>query len=307
MKIVIGSRGSKLALWQANFVKEKIEEMFPEIDLEIKVIKTKGDKILDAPLSKIGSKGIFTREIEHALLRGEIDIAVHSLKDLPTQLPDGLTLAGVTEREDVRDVLISKNGLKLSELPQSAVIATGSLRRKAQLLHFRKDFKIVNLRGNVDTRFRKFYESSWDGMVLAYAGVKRMNYEDKITEIIPTEIILPAAGQGSIAMETRKDNTKVIEIIRKINHRDTELAITAERTLLSRLEGGCQVPIGVFANVNDGKLKITAMISSLDGNFLLKDSNEGEAEKAEEIATELAEKLLSKGAGKILKEIKERQ
>jgi hydroxymethylbilane synthase len=303
-KILIGTRGSKLALWQTEFVKEKLMKIFPDIEIEIKVIKTKGDKILDSALHRIGDKGIFTREIEYALLDGRIDMAVHSLKDLPTRLPDGLMLAGVTEREDVRDVLISKDNLKLAELPMNSTIATGSLRRRAQLLHFRSDFNIVNLRGNVDTRFRKFDESNWDGMVLAYAGVSRMNYGHRISEIISTDVILPAVGQGSIAMEIREDDHRMFEIIRKINHIDTELAIRAERALLRQLEGGCQIPVGALGRVTNGRLYLEAMISNLDGNLFIRDSILGDAKDPESLGMELAERLIEQGGTKILDEIR---
>ncbi|MEN3039617.1 MAG: hydroxymethylbilane synthase, partial [Candidatus Kryptonium sp.] len=207
-KIIIGTRGSKLALWQTEFVKEKLSKVVPDLEFEIKIIKTTGDKILNSPLSKIGDKGIFTREIEIELLNGKIDMAVHSLKDLPTKLPDGLTIGAVTEREDVRDVLISRNNLKLVDLPLNSVIATGSLRRRAQLLNMRPDFQFVEIRGNIDTRFKKFDESNWNGMILAYAGVKRMNYINRVSEIISTDVILPAVGQGAIAIEVREKDEK---------------------------------------------------------------------------------------------------
>jgi hydroxymethylbilane synthase len=305
VKVRIGTRGSKLALWQTEFVRRKLSDVFPDVEFEVKVIKTRGDKILDSPLSKIGDKGIFTREIEIELLNREIDIAVHSLKDLPTKLPEGLIIGAVTEREDVRDVLISKDNLKLAELPKEAVIATGSLRRRAQLLHFRSDFKFVDLRGNIDTRFRKFDESNWDAMVLAFAGMRRMNYEGRIAELISTDIVLPAVGQGAIAIEVREDDVKILDLVRRINHIETELATRSERALLRRLEGGCQVPIGAFAVVNDGKIKISAMMSNFDGTFFVRDSIEGfVSNDVEELGFELAEKLLEQGGARILEEIK---
>ncbi|MCX7762733.1 MAG: hydroxymethylbilane synthase [Candidatus Kryptonium sp.] len=304
-KIIIGTRGSKLALWQTEFVKEKLSKVVPDIEFEIKIIKTTGDKILNSPLSKIGDKGIFTREIEIELLDGKIDMAVHSLKDLPTKLPDGLTIGAVTEREDVRDVLISRNDLKLADLPLNSVIATGSLRRRAQLLNIRPDFKFVEIRGNIDTRFRKFDESNWDGMILAYAGVKRMNYTSRVSEVISTDIILPAVGQGAIAIEVREKDEKILDLVRKVNHRETELATRAERALLRYLEGGCQIPIGAFAYVSNGKIKLSAMVSNLDGTFLVRDSVEGDVnDQVENLGFELAEKLLQQGASKILDEIR---
>ncbi|MCS7228665.1 MAG: hydroxymethylbilane synthase [Candidatus Kryptonium sp.] len=304
-KIIIGTRGSKLALWQTEFVKEKLSKVVPDIEFEIKIIKTTGDKILNSPLSKIGDKGIFTREIEIELLDGKIDMAVHSLKDLPTKLPDGLTIGAVTEREDVRDVLISRNDLKLADLPLNSVIATGSLRRRAQLLNIRPDFKFVEIRGNIDTRFRKFDESNWDGMILAYAGVKRMNYTSRVSEVISTDIILPAVGQGAIAIEVREKDEKILDLVRKVNHLETELATRAERALLRYLEGGCQIPIGAFAYVSNGKIKLSAMVSNLDGTFLVRDSVEGDVnDQVENLGFELAEKLLQQGASKILDEIR---
>lgn len=304
-KIIIGTRGSKLALWQTEFVKEKLLKIFPDLEFEVRIIKTKGDKILDSPLSKIGDKGIFTREIEIELLNGEIDLAVHSLKDLPTKLPDGLIIGAVLEREDVRDALISKDNLKLEELPLNSTIATSSLRRKAQLLHFRADFQFVDIRGNVDTRFKKFDESNWNGMVLAYAGIKRMGYTNRISELIPTDIILPAVGQGAIAVEIREDDTEIFEIVRKVNHLETELATKAERALLKHLEGGCQIPIGAFACISNGKVKLSAMISSLDGSLLVRDSIEGDVNgDTEKLGIELAERLLEQGGAKILDEVR---
>ena len=303
MKITIGTRGSKLALWQTEFVQAKLKAVAPEIEFEVKIIKTKGDEITDAALSQIGDKGLFTQRIEEAILDQEVDIAVHSLKDLPTKLPDGLILGCVLEREQVQDVFISKNQVKLKKLPKNAVIATGSLRRKAQLLHFRRDLQIIDLRGNIDTRFRKFDAGTMDGMVLAYAGVARMNYGSRITENIPINLIMPAVGQGAVAIEIRAQDPKVWTLVRKINHGPTELAVTAERALLHKLEGGCHIPIGALAELVDGKLKLQAIISNLDGTQMIRDYLEGEPERAGLIGLRLAQRLLEQGGDKILAEL----
>ena len=303
-KIIIGTRGSKLALWQTSFVKSQLEKTFPEIAFEINIIKTTGDKILDSPLSQIGDKALFTKELENALLKKEIDFAVHSLKDLPTQLPNGLALASVLEREKPNDVLISKNNLKLSELPKNAIVATGSLRRTSQLLHFRNDLRMIDLRGNVDTRFKKFDESNWNAMLLAYAGVKRMNYGERISEIISTEILLPAVGQAAIGIETRSEENSVYEIVRSLNHDETEIAVKSERAFLQRLEGGCLIPIGANARIVNEKLFLQGMIASLNGKILLRNSTNGNTNDAESLGISLAETLLAKGGDKILDEIR---
>ncbi len=304
MNIRIGTRGSKLALWQTHFVKTELEKYFPENTFEIIIIKTIGDQILDTALSQIGDKGLFTKELENALMNEEVDLAVHSLKDVPSILPDELTLASILEREDVHDVLISRNNIPLAQLPLNATIATGSLRRRAQLMHFRSDFTIVELRGNVDTRFRKFDESEWDGMILACAGVKRMNYAERIAEIISSAILLPAVGQGAIAIETRNDDIATKEIVQKLHHAETGYAVKAERALLRRLEGGCQVPIGANAIVSGNQIILTGTITSLDGKLFVRDALNGNCNDAERIGVSLAEKLLQSGGEKILDEIR---
>jgi hydroxymethylbilane synthase len=305
MNIRIGTRGSKLALWQTQFVKKELEKYFPNEIFEIHIIKTTGDQVLDTALSQIGDKGLFTKELENALLNEEVDLAVHSLKDVPSILPDGLTLASILAREDVRDVLISKNNIPLAQLPLHATIATGSLRRRAQLLHFRSDFTIVELRGNVDTRLKKFDASDWDGMILACAGVKRMNYAERIAEIISSDILLPAVGQGAIAIETRSDDIYTKEIVQKLHHADTGYSVKAERALLRRLEGGCQVPIGANASVVQNKIILAGTITSLDGKLFVRDVLSGNLNEAERIGVSLAEQLLQSGGDKILNEIRQ--
>ena len=251
-RVIIGSRGSELALWQANWVQAELQKRFSDMAVEIQIIKTKGDKILDSPLSKIGDKGLFTREIESALLAKEIDIAVHSLKDLPTQLPDGLMLGAICEREDVRDVFIPhpSNPIKtLLDQPMNAKIATGSLRRKCQVLNLRRDFSIIDIRGNLNTRMKKLEESDWSGMLLARAGVVRLGWKEKIGETIDAEKILPAVGQGALGIEIREGDEQIATPVRSLHHYNTAQAALAERALLRRLEGGCQVPMGTFGRV----------------------------------------------------------
>lgn len=306
-KVIIGSRGSELALWQSNWVKRELEKRLPRLAVEIVVIKTKGDKIADSPLSNLGRKGIFTREIDEALLDRRIDLSVHSLKDLPTQIPENLTIRAITEREDVHDVFIShpkKNCKSLNDLPRGAKIATGSLRRKSQLLHYRRDLEIVDIRGNVLTRLQKLDSSDWDGTVLAKAGLMRLNLIDRITEVIPTDVLLPAIGQGALAVEVRTDNQRAMKLVRAMNHEATELATSAERTLLRCLEGGCQVPVGAYARIENGTLKMNAFIGTLDGKTLIRSTIHGDPARADNIATTLAETLLQSGGEKILREIR---
>ncbi|RMI03667.1 MAG: hydroxymethylbilane synthase [Calditrichaeota bacterium] len=309
--IHIGSRGSQLALWQTEWVKERLAAAHPTVRFEVTVIKTTGDRILDRPLNKIGDKGLFTKEIDNALLRGDIDLAVHSLKDLPTTLPEGLTIAAITERWDVRDALISRAGATLKALPRGAVVATGSLRRKAQLLHHRPDLRIVDLRGNLNTRFRKFQESDWEGMILATAGVERLGWQDRIAERISTDIILPAVGQGSFAVVCREGDEQIQALVQPVHHRPSALAGYAERALLRTLEGGCHVPIGAHARVEGGQFVGTACIGSLDGRRLVRESlsreftPEFDRSAAEGLGVELARRLLDAGGEEILAEIRQ--
>lgn len=307
-KLRLGSRGSELALWQSNWVKQELQKLFPDLEVEIVVIKTQGDKILDSPLSRIGGKGVFTREIDEALLDRSIDLSVHSLKDLPTLIPDGLTIAAVTEREDVHDVFIShpkKNHRNLDALPIGAKLATGSLRRRCQLHHYRPDLEVVQIRGNVPTRFQKLDTSDWDGMILAKAGLTRLNLEDRITEVLPLDLFLPAVGQGALAIEVRSDHGDVLEVVRTLNHEATAIATSAERALLKHLEGGCQTPIGAYARIENGMLKIDALIGSVDGKHVVRSSIHGEPSQAIQLATTLAETLLKGGGERILKDIRQ--
>jgi len=303
-KIIIGSRGSELALWQANFIKKELEKENKNVSVDIKIIKTKGDKILDVALSKIGDRSLFTKELEIELLNKKIDLAVHSLKDLQTEIPKGLRLAAVTKRHNVQDVLISrKKGTTILNLPENATVATGSLRRRCQLLHLRPDLNIVELRGNVPSRIKKFLGSDWDAIILARAGVERLKLNKYISSIIKTNAMLPAVGQGALGIETRADNTIVNQIVKSIHHEETYKAVLAERALLKTLEGGCQVPIGAFAEVKQNGLHIDALVGSLDGSITYRKKIRGGKNNPEKLGKKLADDLLKAGAKIILKEI----
>ncbi len=302
----IGTRGSQLALYQANWVREKLLQFHPDLNVTLLTIKTTGDKIQDAPLAKIGGKGLFVKEIEEALIQRRVDLAVHSIKDVPTELPKELHLSAITKREDPRDVFISKDGKNMRELRQGAKIGTSSLRRQAQLLHFRKDLELIPLRGNLDTRLKKLEKEDLDGIVLAMAGVKRLGFESRITEIIPVEISLPAIGQGALGIETRKGDKDVEERIHFLNDLTSAIAVSAERAFLKKLEGGCQVPIAAFAQVIDSNVSIDGLVGTIDGKRLVKHHLEGPADQAESLGTELAQILLRKGAKEILEEVYQR-
>jgi len=303
-KIIIGSRGSKLALWQADFVKRELEKRNKNLRVEIKIIKTKGDKILGVALSKIGDKSLFTKELEVALLNKEIDIAVHSLKDLQTIIPNGLKLAAVSKRHNVEDVLIArKKGTTIFSLKENAVVGTGSLRRKSQLLHLRPDIKIEELRGNVPSRIKTFLNSNWDAIILAHAGVERLKLSKFISSVISSDIMLPAVGQGALGIEIGENNKIVNEIVRSIHHEDTYIAVLAERALLRTLEGGCQVPIGAFAEIKSTGLYLDALVGSLDGKLTFRKKVRGSKKYPEKLGIQLGKSLLKAGASEILDEI----
>lgn len=303
-KLVIGSRGSELALWQAKFVKKELEKRNKNLSVEIKIINTKGDKILDVALSKIGDKGLFTKELEKELLNRSIDIAVHSLKDLQTQIPNGLVLAAVTKRHPVEDVLIArKKGITINSLPENAIVATGSLRRRAQLLHIRPDIKIEELRGNVQTRIKKFLDSNWDAIILARAGIERLKLNKHISSIISINEILPAVGQGALGIEIHKDNKEVYDTLQSINDVNTHTAVIAERSLLSSLEGGCQVPIGAIAEVKPNGLYLEAVVAAIDGSISFRKKIRGKINNPELLGKKLAKDLLKAGANKVLNDI----
>jgi hydroxymethylbilane synthase len=310
--IRIGTRGSDLALWQAHWVEGELHRLHPGLTVTVTVIKTTGDRVLDAPLSQIGDKGLFTREIEHALLADEIDIAVHSLKDLPTRLPAGLMLGAICRREDMRDVFIPHpaNPVRtLSGQPAGAWIATGSLRRKCQLLSMRPDLSIVDIRGNLNTRLRKLEESEWAGMLLARAGVVRLGWEERIGETLDPLTILPAVGQGALGIEIREHDTVIASRLAPLHHAATAAATLAERALLRRLEGGCQVPIGTYGRLEQTAgggevLALDAMVGSLDGRTVVRGRKTATPDQAEDLGRALAEELIEHGAGPILGQIR---
>lgn len=303
-KIRLGTRGSQLALWQANKVAAMIGERYPGTEVELIKIKTTGDKILDSPLAKIGDKGLFVKEIETALLNGEIDFAVHSAKDMPTEIPDGLVLAAYLKRDDPSDALISANGEALDELREGAVIGTSSLRRRAQLLAYRPDLRFVDLRGNVDTRLRKLRDENLDAILLSGAGLTRLGLGDKITERIPASIIIPAVGQGLIVIEARASDARVLTFFDFINDRDTALCVIAERAFSDRIGGGCQVPMGAYAVLDGDTMRLIAAVASLDGDRVLKAEIDGPADEGIALGKELAGRMIESGAGEILDEIR---
>ncbi|MEJ2727057.1 MAG: hydroxymethylbilane synthase [Deltaproteobacteria bacterium] len=302
--IKIGTRGSKLARWQANWVKSALENKFPSTPVELIVIKTQGDKILDVPLAKVGGKGLFVKEIEAALLARRIDIAVHSMKDMPADIPQGLCIGAIPERENPLDVFISRNGAGFRELAAGSVIATSSLRRGAQLKHTRPDIVIRSIRGNLDTRLKKLESEDFDALVLAAAGVKRLNLEHKISEYLDRAIMLPAIGQGALCIETRKDDPIVGPLVASLDHASTRAVVAAERAFLNRLEGGCQVPIAGHGRISENQLVLNGLVAELDGSLVIKGEKSGPMDSPETIGVDLAEELLGRGADKILEKLK---
>lgn len=299
----IGTRQSLLALWQSNHIASLLRQQYPDCEVTLKKIVTKGDRILDVPLAQIGGKGLFTKEIETELLDGTVDLAVHSLKDMPTVLPEGLCLTAITTRANVGDAFVSNKYNSFAELPEGAVLGTSSLRRKAQLLAVRPDLKIVDLRGNVDTRLRKLDEGQMDAIILAAAGLERLGHKDRIKEVIPADICLPAVGQGALAIECRTDNKEVRQMLEFLNNLPTKQATDAERAFLGLIEGGCQVPIGVHAEVENDIITINAIIASLDGTTILRDTISGSAQDAEALGKQLGNKMLAEGGKQILASI----
>ena len=299
----IGTRGSKLAMQQTNMIASQLEHLNPPLKCEIISIKTEGDKMLDVPLAKIGGKGLFVKELDEALLDGQIDLAVHSMKDIPTELPPQLEIAAITAREDARDVLISRDNLILKHLPKDAVIGTCSLRRQAQLLHYSPQFQIVQLRGNLETRLRRVQANGLDAVILAAAGIHRMGWQGKITEYLPMDICLPAIGQGALGIEICKDQKEIQCLVSALDHPETRKIVLAERALLRKLEGGCQVPVGAYGEIKDGKIYLQAMVGSLKGERIIRDSASGSLDHAEKIGLQLAKKLINQGADEILQEI----
>lgn len=302
-KIVIGTRGSKLALWQTNWVKGELEKHHSGIQVEIQIISTKGDRVLDVSLPKLGEqgKGLFTKELEDAIFERRVDIAVHSLKDLPTELPAGLHVAAICEREDVRDALVARGGVKsFNDLADGAVLGTSSLRRQAQIRAARPDLVTEPIRGNVDSRLRKLDAGEFDAIVLAAAGLHRLGFENRITEHLSEELVLPAVGQGALAIESRSDDAAVNEIVRSLDHKDTRLACDAERAFLKGLGGGCLVPIAGRARVQAEDLSLSGLVASPDGSEIIRGYRSGAAEDAESIGKRLARELIDQGADRIL-------
>ena len=302
--IKVVSRDSALAMWQTNFVVDSLRKVTDQYEFEIVSLKTKGDKVLDVSLAKIGDKGLFTKELEDGLLSGEMDFAVHSLKDIPTVLPEGLQLSAMLTRHNPADVLISEKYDSFAALPEGAKVGTSSLRRKAQLLHKRPDLNIQDLRGNVNTRMRKLKEENFDGIILAAAGVERMDWKDAITEELSYDLCLPAVSQGVIAVETRSDDPEIIALVQLIHDRESEICITAERALLRALEGGCQIPIAGHAHIEGDEVVLDGLVGSIDGTIIIRDQVRGSIVRAEEIGKELAEKLSAKGGKEILEQIR---
>lgn len=300
----VGTRGSALALWQTNWVINQLRMLEPDREFEIIRIKTQGDLVLDVSLNKIGGKGLFTKEIENSLLENQIDLAVHSLKDLPTELPPGLMIGAISRREDARDALVSANGEKLGELPLGASIGTSSLRRGAQLLNHRPDLDIRMIRGNVETRLRKLTTEKLNAVVMAAAGLVRLGLVNRISEFLSFEVSLPAVGQGALGIEIRDGDEATAELVGKLNHPETETAAKAERALLRRLGGGCQVPIGALGEISDGgRLSLHAMVASPDGNRVVRSCIEGAVSESEILGLRLAEKLIEMGAEEILRQV----
>lgn len=300
----IGTRGSKLALWQANWVKSALNTRHPSLSVDLVIIKTKGDKILDVPLAKVGGKGLFVKEIEEALLNGRIDLAVHSMKDMPSEIPKGLCIGAIPERENPQDVLISKKGLLLSQLEPGARIGTSSLRRAAQLLRARPDLRVFPLRGNLDTRLKKLETENLDAIVLAAAGVKRLGLENRITEFLDENIMLPAVGQGALCIEIRQNDPEVAPMVAKLEHRQTRTIIMGERAFLNRLEGGCQVPIAAHGKIDNALFTICGLVATVDGKTLIKETFSGPEGSSETIGVELADHLVSLGAKTIMEHLK---
>lgn len=301
--IRIGTRGSKLALWQANWVKSALESVDPRLCVELVIIKTKGDKIRDVPLAEIGGKGLFVKEIETAILENRIDLAVHSMKDMPADIPAGLQIGAIPERENPADVLISKNEQTLSELKPQASIGTSSLRRAAQLRFGRPDICIKPLRGNLDTRIRKLEAGEFDAVILAAAGVRRLGLENKITEYLDPDRMLPAVGQGALCIEIRSNDFKNLQLISGLDHNPTRLAVSGERAFLNRLEGGCQVPIAAYGQVFHDRFILSGLVADVDGSKQIKDSLTGSPADCEGIGIALAERLLDRGAARILNKL----
>jgi hydroxymethylbilane synthase len=298
----VGTRGSELALTQTRGMMAALAQRIPGLQIKVEIIRTKGDIVTNVPLAKIGDRGLFIKDIEDALLEDRIDFAVHSMKDVPSQIPSGLTLAATTERLDPRDALIGRDIDRLEDLPQNGTVATGSLRRRSQILALRPDLQVEDLRGNVTTRLRKFDESSWDAVILAGAGLERLELAHRISARIPTRIMLPAVGQGALALEARAEDRQVVEWLYELQHIETANAVVAERAFLGRLEGGCQVPIGALGTIQGNKLELEGFIGTTDGRRTMRRRGEASVAEAGELGLALAEEILAEGGREILEE-----
>jgi len=303
-KLVIGTRGSKLALWQSNYIKGLVEEI-TGLPVELKIIKTTGDKILDVPLAKVGGKGLFTKELEVELAAGTVDLCVHSMKDVPTELPEGLYIAATPKRVDPRDALVSGKGYTLDTLPQGARVGTSSLRRVAQVRALRPDVEIVDVRGNLDTRMRKAEDGEVDVVILASAGITRMGWADRISNYIPTEQMVSAVGQGAIGIEIREGDDFMVDVMAEVNDAETFCCVTAERVVMMKLEGGCQVPIGAYARLEGDTLVMDGLVGSVEGDRIVREHLEGSADDPVALGDRMVASLLEKGAGQILAEIRD--
>ncbi len=303
-KLVIGTRGSKLALWQSEYIKSLVEGI-TGLPVELKIIKTTGDKILDVPLAKVGGKGLFTKELEVELLAGTVDLCVHSMKDVPTELPDGCIILAMPERVDPRDVMVSGAGYDLATLPKGGKLGTSSLRRRSQVVAMRPDLEIVDVRGNLDTRMGKAENGELDAVILAAAGIKRLGWGDRISSFIPTEQMVSAVGQGAIGIEVRENDEFMAEVCAKIAHAETVTCVTAERVVMRKLEGGCQVPIGAYARIENGELVMDAFVGSVDGTEILRDQLTGSVDNPVELGEKMVARLLDMGAHEILAAIRE--
>lgn len=296
----IATRKSALALWQANFVKAELEAAHPGLQVELVPMSTQGDKILDTPLAKIGGKGLFVKELETAMLEGRADIAVHSMKDVPVDFPEGLMLHTICQREDPRDAFVSNSYQQLADLPQGAVVGTSSLRRQCQIKAMRPDLQIKDLRGNVNTRLAKLDAGEFDAIILASAGLIRLGFETRIASFLEVSTSLPANGQGAVGIECRSDDLVVQQLLAPLEHQETRICVLAERAMNRKLQGGCQVPIGAFAVLQQNELWLRGLVGQLDGSEILRSEIKGEATQAEQLGTQLAEQLLALGADRIL-------
>ena len=302
-ELTIGTRGSKLALWQSEYIKARLEEI-TGLPVSLKIIKTTGDKILDVPLAKVGGKGLFTKEIEVELEDGTVDLAVHSMKDVPTELPSGLVIAANPPRVDPRDAIVSGAGYDLDTLPHGARLGTSSLRRRAQVLALRPDLEIVDVRGNLDTRMSKAENGELDAVILAAAGITRMGWADRITHYIDVEQMCPAVGQGAIGIEIREDDEFMLDVCAKLTDADTALCVRAERVVMNTLEGGCQVPIGAYARIEDGRLVMDGLVASIDGTTVIRYQLTGDVAEPEMLGAAMVDRLLDLGAAEVLADVR---